>query len=190
MFKKPAVLKNPEFLKLYLAGLTSELGSFVTDTAMMLFVFALSNQDKSFLGITRALFLLCYTVGSLIGGPLGLRFNKRNILIFSEVLRIPLIISLMFFHDIYFVMIVNALIGLFTGIYNPSRQTLINEIVPAENIKDANSLFGTTMAVLHLAGPLIGATLFSYFNGVLQVLSFDLITYFFGIALLFKIHFS
>jgi MFS family permease len=190
MFKKSAVLKNPEFFKLYLAGLSSELGSFVTDTAMMLFVFALSDQNKSFIGISRAFFLLCYTIGSLIGGPLGLHFNKKNILIFSEVLRIPLIISLMFIHDIYFVIIANGLIGLFTGIYNPSRQTMINEIVPEKDIKEANSIFGTTMAVLHLGGPLIGATLYSYFHGVFQVLTFDLMTYILGIILLFKINFS
>ena len=188
MFKKSEVLKNPEFLKLYLAGLTSELGSFITDTAMMLFVFALSNHNKSFIGISRAFFLLCYTVGCLIGGPLGLRFNKKYILIFSEVLRIPLILSLIFFHNIYFVIIANGLIGLFTGIYKPSRQTLINEIVPEAEIKEANSLFGTTMAVLHLGGPLIGATLYAYFQGVIQVLSLDLITYIFGIALLLKIN--
>lgn len=190
MFKKSEALKNPEFLKLYLAGLTSELGSFITDTAMMLFVFALSNHDKSFLGITRAIFLFCYTLGSLLGGPLGLRFNKKYILIFSEAMRIPLILSLMFFHEIHFVMIANGLIGLFTGIYNPSRQTLINEILPEKDIKEANSLFGTTMAVLHLGGPLIGATLYSYFQGIFQVLSIDLISYFLGITLLLKINFS
>jgi MFS family permease len=87
-------------------------------------------------------------------------------------------------------MIANGLIGLFTGIYNPSRQTLINEIVPEKDIKEANSLFGTTMAVLHLGGPLIGATLYSYFHGVFQVLSLDLITYFLGIVLLFRINFT
>ncbi|MFA6236789.1 MAG: MFS transporter [Bacteriovorax sp.] len=189
MQNKSIVLKNKEFAKLYFAGLTSELGSFVTDTAIMLFVFELSSQNKTFLGISRALFLFCFTMGSLLGGPLGLRFNKRNLLIFSEVLRVPLILSLMFIHDIYYVMVTNALIGFFTGIYNPSRQTLINEIVPEENIKEANSLFGTTMAVLHLGGPLIGATLFSYFNGIFAVLSFDLITYLVGIILLFRIKF-
>ena len=150
MFKKPSALNNPEFKKLYFAGLTSELGSFITDTAMMLFVFALSGDNKTFLGISRALFLCFYTAGSLLGGPLGVRFNKRNILIASEVLRIPIILSLIFFHNIIFVMIANAMIGFFTGIYNPSRQTLINEILPEEEIKEANSLFGTTMAVLHL----------------------------------------
>jgi MFS family permease len=183
------LLKNPEFFKLYLAGLTSELGSFVTDTAVMLFIFSLSNQDKSFLGISRAIFLFCFTLGSLTGGPLGLKFNKRNILIFTEVMRIPIIISLLFIHNIYFVMIANGLIGVFTGIYNPSRQTLINEIVPEKDIKDANSLFGTTMAVLHLGGPLIGATLYSYFHGIREVLTFDFITYILGILLLSRIRF-
>lgn len=189
MQKKSILLKNPEFLKLYLAGLTSELGSFITDTAVMLFIFALSNQNKSYLGISRAIFLFCFTMGSLTGGPLGLKFNKRNILIFSEIMRIPLIVSLLFFHDIYFVMVANGLIGMFTGIYNPSRQTLINEIVPEGEIKEANSLFGTTMAVLHLGGPFIGATLYSYFHGIREVLTLDLLSYVLGIILLARIRF-
>ena len=188
MFKKPSALNNPEFKKLYFAGLTSELGSFITDTAMMLFVFALSGDNKTFLGISRALFLCFYTAGSLLGGPLGVRFNKRNILIASEVLRIPIILSLIFFHNIIFVMIANAMIGFFTGIYNPSRQTLINEILPEEEIKEANSLFGTTMAVLHIGGPFLGATLYGFFHGVFQVLSLDLITYCVGIFLLLKMN--
>lgn len=189
MQKKPVVLKNPEFLKLYLAGLSSELGSFITDTALMLFIFAISDHNKSMIGITRSLFLFCFTAGSLIGGPLGVRFNKRNILIGSEVLRIPIIISLFFFHNLYFVLIANGLIGFFTGVYNPSRQALINEIVPEKDIKAANSLFGTTMAILHLIGPFMGATLYGHFHGIFQVLGIDLISYFLGILLLSKISF-
>lgn len=189
MQKKSILLRNPEFLKLYLAGLTSELGSFITDTAVMLFIFALSGQNKSYLGVTRAIFLFCFTLGSLVGGPLGLKHNKRNLLIFSEIMRIPLIASLFFIQNVFFVMVANGLIGMFTGLYNPSRQTLINEIVPENEIKEANSLFGTTMAVLHLGGPLIGATLYSYFHGIREVLTLDLLTYIVGIALLLKIRF-
>jgi predicted MFS family arabinose efflux permease len=86
-------------------------------------------------------------------------------------------------------LIANGLIGFFTGIYNPSRQTLINEIIPEKDIKEANSLFGTTMAVLHLIGPFMGATLYGYFHGIFQVLGLDLISYFLGILLLSKINF-
>jgi len=184
------LFSNKNFSRLYIAGLTSELGSFITDTAVMLFVFALSDQDKSYLGTIRALFLFCFTFGSLLGGPLGVRINKKNLLILSEVCRIPLILSLLFFHNIYFVMIANGLIGFFTGIYNPSRQALINEIVPASKIQKANSLFGSTMAVLHLAGPLLGATIYSYNQSIREVLLFDLSTYALGIFLLLKINYS
>lgn len=190
MFEKSPlrnIFANKNFRFLYVAGLTSELGSFVTDTAIMLFVFALSGQNKTYLGSIRVLFLLCFTAGSLLGGPLGVRFNKRNLLLFSEFCRIPLILSLLYFHEIHFVMIANALIGFFTGIYNPSRQALINEIVPEKEIQNANSLFGSTMAVLHMAGPFIGATLYSINKGIFEVLILDLATYAIGIFLLFRI---
>jgi MFS family permease len=191
MFKKPSLLtKHHNFSRLYYAGLSSELGSFVTDTAIMLLVFTLSSGDKRFLGTTRAIFLFCITMGSLLGGPLGVRFNKRNLLILSEVLRVPVVLSLFFFHDIYFIIFANGLIGFFTGIYNPSRQAVINELVPESEIKTANSLFGGTMAVLHLAGPLLGATLYTYFHEIAQVLTFDLITYILGIYLLFQINYK
>jgi MFS family permease len=181
------IFANRSFRFLYVAGLTSELGSFVTDTAVMLFVFALSGHNKTYLGSIRVLFLLCFTAGSLLGGPLGVRFNKRTLLLTSEFCRIPLILSLMYFHNIHFVMMANALIGFFTGIYNPSRQALINEIVPEKEIQNANSLFGSTMAVLHMAGPFIGATLYSINKGIFEVLILDLATYVIGIYLLFKI---
>jgi MFS family permease len=190
MFKTPELLKHRNFRELYFAGFASELGSFVTDTAIMLLVFGLSSGDKRFLGSSRAIFLFCITMGSLLGGPMGVRFNKRNLLIFSEVMRVPVVISLFFYHNIYFIMIANGLIGFFTGIYNPSRQAVINEIVPEHNIKMANSLFGGTMAVLHMAGPFLGATLYTYFHGVSLVLSFDLFTYFLGIYLLFQINYN
>ena len=181
------ILKIKNFRDLYIAGLTSELGSFITDTAIMLFVFALSNNDKSMLGITRAVFLFCITIGSLLGGPLGVRFPKRNLLILSEIMRIPLVISLFFFHHVPYVVIANGLIGFFTGLYNPSRQSLINEIVPEKQIKLANSLFGSTMAILHLVGPLVGATLFSITQRVDEVLYLDILTYGIGIYFLLKI---
>lgn len=182
-----SILKIKNFRDLYIAGLTSELGSFITDTAIMLFVFSLSSENKSILGITRAVFLFCITLGSLIGGPLGVRFPKRNLLLISEVMRIPLVISLFFIHQVPIVILINGLIGFFTGIYNPSRQSLINEIVPENQMNRANSLFGSTMAILHLIGPLVGATLYSMTQRIDEVLYLDFLTYIVGIFFLLKI---
>lgn len=190
LFKTPAVLKLHNFRNLYLAGATSELGSFVTETVLMLFVFKLSNQDKSYLGILRATFLVCLTLGGILGGPIGNSFNRKKILIFCDIARIPLLISLFFIQSIPMVIACDAIIAFFTGIFRPARQALINEIVPKEKIKKANGLFGSTNAILHLTGPLIGATLFGLYSGIDVVVTIDLLTYLLGIFLLSQIQYA
>jgi MFS family permease len=180
----PKVLKYPNFKRLYYAGLTSELGSFVTETALMLTVFELSNKNKAYLGLARAVFLIFLTIGNLLGGVLGEKYNRRELLNFTNYARIPVVISLLIFSDIYWVIFADGLIALFTGIYNPTRQATINDIVPQEDIPKANALFGSSFAILHMVGPFVGAFLYTHFNGITEVLSFDLLTYFIGIYLI------
>jgi predicted MFS family arabinose efflux permease len=189
LLKLPRILKLSNFRNLYFAGSTSELGSFVTETVLMLFVFKLSNQDKSYLGILRATFLVCLTLGGLLGGPIGNRINRKKVLIICDIARIPLLITLFFIQSIPIVIACDAIIAFFTGIFRPSRQALINEIVPKEQIKKANGLFGSTNAILHLVGPLIGATLFGLLNGIDLILFIDLLTYLLGIFLLSRIQY-
>lgn len=190
MIRYPLILKNKRFSNLYYAGLTSELGSFITETVLMLFVFAISNQDKAYLGISRAVFLLFLTLGSILGGPLGERFNRKNLMIISEFARIPLIMVLLFTHNVYSIIVINGLIAFFTGIYNPSRQALTNELIPQKSISAANSLFGSTMAILHMIGPFLGATIYAYTKGINEIIVFDIATYILGIYLLRKISYE
>lgn len=186
----PKVLQHRSYSRLYFAGFASEFGAFVTETALMLFVFSLVDQDKSYLGITRACFLTMLTLGSLLGGPLGEKFNRKKLLIFSNSMRIPLIFSLIFIEQVWFIIAINGMIAFFTGIYNPSRQAMINELVPQKDIGQANSLFGSTMAILHLAGPFLGASLYAYFMGINQVIMLDLFAFFVGLFLLTRINYT
>ncbi|MBT7610414.1 MAG: MFS transporter [Bacteriovoracaceae bacterium] len=185
----PNVLKLPNFRRLFLSGFFSEMGSFITETALMLFVFQISGQNKAYLGITRAAFLTFLTLGSILGGPLGQKYNRKKILIFSNLCRIPLMISLIFSSHLILIIAVNSLIAFFTGLYNPSRHTMVNDLVPPKDIPSANSIFSSTMAILHIVGPFVGAFAFTYFNGITEVLSFDLFTYFIGVFLLMKINY-
>lgn len=180
------ILKLPNYRRLYFAGLTSELGSFITDSALMLFLFSITNDDKSFMGINRAVFLIFLTVGSLLGGALGERYNRRSLLIFCEIVRIPIVFCLFFTNNPWIIVFINGMIALFTGIFKPARQTLVNDIVPAEKIKDANSLFGSTFAIIHMLGPLIGASLYASLKGINEVIIFDIFTYVLGMFLLYK----
>jgi MFS transporter, DHA3 family, macrolide efflux protein len=184
------VIRLPNFSKLYFAGVSSELGSFITETALVLFIFQVSNENKNYLGILRATFLVFLTLGGIIGGPLAQQFSRKKILLVCELARIPAVLALIYFQSIYAVIIADAVIAFFTGIFKPSRQTLINETVPAEEIRNANGLFATSSALLHLMGPLLGAGLFAFFNGIKEILILDLLTYIAGYFLLKNIHYD
>lgn len=186
----PKVLKYPNFSKLFYAGLTSELGSFITETALMLMVFELSFNNKSYLGAARAVFLFFLTFGNIIGGPLGEKFNRKFLLNFTNYARIPVILSLFFVKDVNLIIFIDGLIAFFTGIYNPTRQTMINDMVPQDDIPKANAMFGSTFAILHMLGPFLGATLYAAFKGIHEILLFDLFTYFIGILLITRINYK
>ncbi len=188
--KKDSLIRLPNFRRLYISGSTSEIGSFITETVIMLFIFKITDNNKASLGILRSSFLIFLTAGSIIGGPLGEFLNRKKILIWCEILRIPIILSLIWFRPVAWVIFANSLVAFFTGIFRPSRQALINEVVPEGQIIDANSLFGSTNAIFHLAGPFLGATLFAFFGGISEVLIFDLLTYFVGIYLLLNISYK
>ncbi|PIP90492.1 MAG: hypothetical protein COW01_10330 [Bdellovibrionales bacterium CG12_big_fil_rev_8_21_14_0_65_38_15] len=184
---KFSLLGNPNYTRLYIAGTTSELGSFITETALMLLVFKLSGDDKGYLGLTRAIFLLFLTIGGIVGGPIGALKNRRSVLIFCDLVRIPIVASLLVLKDPNAIVWMNGMIALFTGIFNPSRQAMINEIVPQKQIKQANALFGSTFATLHLIGPFVGAWVFAQTGRMHEILAFDLFTYFIGIWFLSRI---
>ena len=186
----PKVLKYPSFKRLYFAGFTSELGSFITETALMLAIFDIGGKDKSLLGLARAVFLIFLTLGNLLGGSLGERYNKRKILLFANYARIPFVLSLFFAESALWYICVDGLIAFFTGIYNPTRQSLTNDVVPGEDISKANGLFGSTFAILHMIGPFLGAFLYTQFKGLNEVLTFDLFTYFVGIFLIGSIKYT
>lgn len=181
-------LKN--YSRLYIAGLFSEMATFILETAVLLYVFDLTNQNNSYLGIAHGTFLTFFTLGGLIGGPLGNNYNRKEILIFCEVSRIPLIIGIFFAKTPLLVLLFYGLVAFLTGLFNPSRQTLVNEFVPQDQIKDANALFGTTFAFLHLIGPLLGSQFYVYFSGVHFTLYLNIFSYLFGIFLLIKINYN
>src|SRR5690606_5442459 len=68
-----------------------------------------------------------------------------------------------------------------TGIFNPARQAIINDIVPQQQIKKANALFGSTFAPLHLVAPFVAAWIFPQTSRIHEIVAIDLFAHLVGI---------
>ena len=184
----PEVLKNKNFLYLYVAGFTSELGSFALNNALLLYIFKLSDNNPAYMGISQATFIGFFILGSLIGGPIAEKKDKKNVLLTCEYIRIPVLIGFFFTENLVLIFLLKGIIAFFTGIFNPSRMAFINYIVDKDNINQANSIFGTTFAILHILGPILGTQIYTLTGGVDALIYLDLISYALGIILLLKIN--
>lgn len=182
------VLKHKNFKNLFIAGSISEFGSFITDTALMLYLFDLTGGQKSFLGLSKTSFMVMLTIGTILGGPIGEKFRRRNVLLVCEFVRIPIILGILFSKNPYLLVVLNGLLAFFTGMFHPSRQTMTNDLLTdKEDIKKANNLFSSFEAGAHILGPLIGATIYAQMKSIFPVISIDALTYIIGIWLLIRV---
>jgi MFS family permease len=173
---------------LFFAGFLSELGTYISEVAILLRIFELVGQQKQFLGMTQAVFLLFMIFGTLMGGVWGERNSKHKILMLCEVARIPVLSAMLVWDTSPWVLILgNGGVAFFSGMFNPTRQALMNQILPSTLIAPANSLFSVSFAFLHAFGPIAGALLYASIGHLSPILLFDLATYFVGLGLLAKL---
>ncbi len=172
-----SLFKHRNFARLFFASGISEFGSFVTDTGLMLYLFSLTDNSKSWLGTSKAVFILSYTLGTFIGGGLRNYKSFKRILLFSNLIRIPLLILMIFSESPTLLVCLSGLVAFFQGIFTPLRRALTNVFVPKEKIKKANSLSSTTYAALHLICPYIGALIYTRLGTITPIFLGDLLTY-------------
>lgn len=183
----PSILKdNTNFRLLFLSGVLSQLGGFITDTAVSLHLYRLTGKDAFFLGLARGANVFSFFIGNIFGGALGVKHAKNKILIFCEVIRIPITLLLLLLKDPYLIILTTASIGFFTGIFSPSKRSLSNDLVKKEEIDLAQSVNSTSMAFIHLVAPMSAAILFDKI-GFDNILYLDVLSYLLGTLLLAKI---
>lgn len=172
-----SIFKHKNFSKLFFASAISEFGSFITDTGLMLYLYSVTNESNSWLGLSKAVFILSYTLGTFFGGGLRNYAFFKKILLFSNLIRIPLLLAMTLIDAPHLLISFAGIIAFFQGVFTPLRRALTNIYVPKEEIKKANSFTSTTYAALHLACPYIGALIFTKVGSILPIYLTDLFTY-------------
>lgn len=172
------IFGNGNFLKLWAGHGISSFGDMITFLAIPMIVYQLTGS-KSALSLSVLVRVIPVLLIGPFAGALVDRLNRKNIMIWSDLLRAMLTMSLILTPDkhlltaIYVVVFLKSLIGIFFG---PAFNSSIPAIIKKEDLLSANSVFGVTGNILQSISPLIGGALIPLF-GARSVLLIDMISF-------------
>ncbi len=163
--------KHRNFRILYPANALSNIGTWTQRVAQDWLVLELTHNDATTLGFVTALQFLPAMLLSLYGGLLADRFNKRKLLLLTNLgaglasvfLGVLVITNSV---ELWHVYALAFLVGVFTAIDSPIRVSFTSELVGKEDLANAVSLNSANFNAGRLIGPaLSGFLIYQYGTG-------------------------
>lgn len=133
-----SLLRTGPFSRLWRAGLVSSTGDWISILATLSLAEELAGSGGMVLALTSR--ILPGLFFAAIGGILADRFNRKTVMMFTEVGRAGLVLSLAFASTISHLIIVNLLIEALTLVFQPAKEAAVPRLVQRNELVQANSL--------------------------------------------------
>jgi MFS family permease len=182
MPSEPSLWRNRPFLLFTAGQTTSEAGSFLLMLAVLLHVYAATQSTR----VTTVAFLAemaPMVVLSSLAGVIADRLDRRRILIVADLCRAVLLLPLLVTTRIDLLIIALAGQSAVGAVFRPAYRAFVPSLVPNSQLAGANGVTSSTMAVLTLGCPALGAALFAAFGFNLLVV-IDAATFLVSVATL------
>src|SRR3990167_4524487 len=155
-----AVLRIPSFLYLLISEFFSQFAMNLLNFVLLLVVYQLSGSNLAVAGV-----VLSFTIPSILFGILaGVyvdKWNKKNVLVYTNVLRALAALPLLFVStELFLVYLISFVVSLITQFFIPAETPIIPQLVPQKLLLSANALFsmgifGSIIVAYALSGPLL-----------------------------------
>ena len=157
-----APLRLPGFRNLFFATFGSSVGTLLAAVALAIDVKdRTASSTYSGLWVAAVLvveFLPTIAVGLLLG-PLLDRLERRSLMIAADALRVGVFVALPFATNAATVVALALVAGLATGFFRPAVYAGIPNLVPDDQLPNANALLQTVENASWAIGPLVGGIL-------------------------------
>jgi MFS family permease len=151
-------LRIPAFRWLFVATLASSFGTLLAAVALAVDV---KDRTQSGLWVGALLiveFLPAIVIG-LVAGPLVDRLSRRGLMIGADLARSAVFFALPFVPSAGAIVVLAAVAGIATGFFRPAVMAGMPNLVPEEELPQANSLLQSVENVSWAAGPVLGGLL-------------------------------
>jgi MFS family permease len=178
----PAVLRDePQYRLLFTGQVLSILGDRVTGIVLPFAVLAVGG-DVSDVAIVSAAQFLPFAVLALPAGVWADRYNRKRILISSDVARfvVQLTAGLLLVTgsaDVVHLAVLAAVYGAADAFFAPAFTGLLPGTVAPVNLQPANALRGLSYSTGSIVGPVLGGLLVAFAGGPGGALLFDAATF-------------
>lgn len=181
------LLRNPNFSLLWAGHVISAFGDAVTNLTLLILVNALTGSTAAIATMTILLAIPQVTIG-LLGGVFADRWDRKRILLASDLLRGLLVLGFLFVDSaqrlwlLYTLAFVQAAVG---TIDNPARGAILPQVVPPQGLLAANSLNQTGNLLAMVVGSVIAGFLVGWTDSYWPAFLIDALTFFVSFGFVF-----
>ena len=147
--------RSPSFGLLFLATAGSSFGTYLAAIALTVDVYDRTGSGEWVAALLIADFLPIVLIGLLLG-PLVDRLSRRRLMIASDLVRLGVFAALPFVNTAAGIVALAGVAGIATGFFRPAVYAGLPNLVPDEELTNANSLLQTVETLAWMIGPVLG----------------------------------
>lgn len=170
------ILRNNNFVLLFLGKVISMTGSLVYSIVSILYIYQISQSGWS-VGKLEIFSYLPAIILGMLGGAFADIYNRKLILVYTDLTLGFLFVLLSQFATVNAVYIVTFFIGFVTSFSGPALQSILPQVVEKRLILKVNSIFEVALQAMRVLIPALGGFLFTWI-GFKNVCIVNAVSYF------------
>jgi len=153
-------LSEKSFFNLWIGEVFTQISANLFNFFLILIVFKLTQSNTAVSGVVLSFTIPAIIFGS-IAGALVDRWNKKQVLVVTNIVRACLFIILAFYlNNIFVIYFISFIVAILTQFFIPAESPIIPLVVREKNLLSANALFGmgifgSLLVAYVMSGPLI-----------------------------------
>ncbi len=174
------LLAIPDFRRLWLAQVVSDVGDNLTLITLLFLVQRLTGSTVALAGLAIALAVPSLVFG-VISGVFVDRWDRRIVMIVSDVMRGVVVLGLVWVRSddliwlVYVLAFTQASIG---TLFDPAKSALMPDLVCEDNLLAANSVSQTSEIIFNLVGTALAGILAASLVDLWPAFAIDAVTFF------------
>ncbi len=165
--KSSGLFQNRVFQAIIISGLFLQIGIWVRNFAVLLFVMEHTNGDSFAVSMISVAEFAPIFVFSFIGGTFADRWSPKRTMVWCDVLSALSIFAVLItlvlgtWQVVFFATLISAILSQFS---QPSGLKLFKMHLPMEQMQQGMSFYQTIFAVFMVLGPIVGTFVFESFG--------------------------